>query len=372
MATASTPGSAGRHSISGSSVSSKASVSRLLYASIARRINSTFSSDTGRQSALRGDTAQMGDAASLVRFSAPLSRRSRLATDLCRPPHRTQGAMLHLRRALACALGALLLAPQPASAGGWMSWIHVDRMTVAPGERVEVRAEAWYRTAAAAKEAQEPGRFYVYLLRDFDYSIVKSAWSKASPGDWWSLGGADAIPVGNVTVSAKPDSNLGRARGEFTVPELPAATYHVMLCDSGCAQPLGTVVPARGFTVVADPATARLEQRVDLLRQRIGGQARELEATQAIADRALDAVRRADAGIDRLQASVRSSSEEDAKPPIWALAGSLVILALGAWLVIRAVRRRRPQPTTPSEGGEARLTDEELEELLSSHARQPR
>lgn len=41
-----------------------------------------------------------------------------------------------------------------------------------------------------------------------------------------------------------------------------------MLCDVGCAEPLADVIPAEGFTVVADPATAQLARRVNALKQR--------------------------------------------------------------------------------------------------------
>lgn len=65
------------------------------------------------------------------------------------------------------------------------------------------------------------------------------------------------------------DAHSGRATAAFTVPELPAGAYRPMLCDTGCSQPLADVIPTEGFTVVADPATARMVQRVDLLARRI-------------------------------------------------------------------------------------------------------
>src|SRR5918999_5472829 len=133
--------------------------------------------------------------------------------------------MGRLRLPLVCALGVLLLMPQGTAAGGWWSYIDVNRSHVAPGQRVELDETVAFSSAAAAEAAQQTERFYVYLLRGFDYSVVERAMRKPSPGNWWSLGGAEAIEVGPVTVSAS-GSNLARATAAFTVPELPAATYH--------------------------------------------------------------------------------------------------------------------------------------------------
>jgi hypothetical protein len=278
--------------------------------------------------------------------------------------------MALLRTALACALGVLLLTPQAAAGGGWASWIHVDRTTVAPGQHVVVDAEAWFPSAAAAKAAQEPGRFYVYLLRGFDYSVVERAWGKASPGDWWSLDAAEAIRVGQVTVSVPRRSNLGKARAAFTVPELPAATYHLMLCDAGCANPLGTVIPAQGFTVVADPATTQLAQRIDGLEHRIHDQAGELKAASAKADRALDEARSVDSSIDQLKARVSSLADEGGRSVTspWVYAGWLVAGGFAGALVLHLVRRRQPRPPGLDHLGDAHVTDEELRELISSEA----
>jgi hypothetical protein len=161
--------------------------------------------------------------------------------------------MVQLRPALVCALGILLVAAQTAEAGGWWSYIDVSRSIVVAGQRVVVDEDVAFSSAAAAEEARETDPFYVYLLRDFDYAVVERAMREASPGDWWSLGDAEAIRVGQVAVSVS-DANLGRARAEFTVPELPPATYHLMLCDAGCAEPLGDVIPVEDFTVAADQA----------------------------------------------------------------------------------------------------------------------
>ena len=118
--------------------------------------------------------------------------------------------MVPVRLALVCVLGVLLFVPHAATAGGWWSYIDLDRSHVAPGQRVEIDEAVAFSSAAAAEEAQETGRFYVYLLRGFDYSVVERAMRKASPRNWWSLGDAEAIQIGQVTVSVS-DANLGRA-----------------------------------------------------------------------------------------------------------------------------------------------------------------
>ena len=173
-----------------------------------------------------------------------------------------------LRLALACALGVLLLLPEAATAGGWWSNIDANRSHVAPGQRVEVDAGVAFSSVAAAEEAQEPSRFHVYLLRGFDDSVVERAMREPSPRNWWSVGDAEAIRLGQVTVSVS-DGNRARATAAFTLPEIPPGTYQLMLCDAACAEPLADVIPATDFTVVADPATAQMAQRADRLERRI-------------------------------------------------------------------------------------------------------
>lgn len=256
--------------------------------------------------------------------------------------------------------------------GGWWSYIDVDRSTVAAGQRVEVNEAVAFGSVAAAEEAQEAGRFYVYLLRGFDYSVVERAMRKPSPGDWWSLEGAEAIQVGRVTVSVS-DANLGRARAAFAVPELPPETYHLMLCDAGCSEPLGDVIPAKGFTVVADRATALTAQRVDRLERRIRTQAGQLAAARADANRAMVAARSARSEVEQLEVEVSSLADEvrrSSGSPPWAYAGWAVAGMLAGALAVLAVRRRRLRSSPPPAGWHP--SDEELHDLLSSEPTHPR
>jgi hypothetical protein len=141
---------------------------------------------------------------------------------------------------------------------------------------------------------------------------------KPSPGSWWSLGGAEAIEVGQVAVGVS-DANLGRATAAFTVPELPPGTYHLMLCETACTEPLADVIPAKGFTVVADPATAQIANRVDRLERRSRNQAGRLAAARAYDDKALVAARNARSDVKQLKASVSSLANEGRSAPLASL-----------------------------------------------------
>ena len=165
-----------------------------------------------------------------------------------------------------------------------------------------------------------------------------------------------------LTVS---DGNRGRANAEFTVPEIVPATYHLMLCDAGCTEPLADVIPAKGFGVVADPATARMALRVDRLERVIRNQAREVEAARAdagtAADRALVAARDTRSAVEQLDSTIASVADEGRRPP-WAYAGWLVAGLLTGALVVLVVRRRWSRPPRPPG---LHPSDEELRELLS-------
>ncbi len=250
--------------------------------------------------------------------------------------------MVRLRLALVCALGVLYVTPQAAAGGGWWSSIHVDRAPVAPGQRVELDATIAFSSNAAARAAQRAGRFSVYVLRGFDDSALERAMRKRSPGDWWSLGGAEAIRVGPVTIGGL-DANLARASAAFTLPEIPPATYHLMLCDAGCTEPLMDVIPAEGFTVVADPATARMAKRVSRLERRTRKLVGQLAAARADGHAALGAARKARSEVWQLKARV-SAPEKARSNPRAAYAGWLVAAPLAAALALLALRGRAAGP----------------------------
>jgi hypothetical protein len=261
-------------------------------------------------------------------------------------PGAVLGVMVRLRLALLCALGVLVLTPQAAAGGGWWSYIDVSRSLVAAGQRVELEVTVSFSSAAAAQAAQQTNRFHVYLLRGFDDSVVERAMRRSSPGNWWSLGDAEAIDVGHVTVSVS-DGNLGRATAVFTVPQLPPATYQLMLCDTACTEPLADVIPTENFTVVADRATAEMAKRVERLGRRSRNQAGRLAAARADADEALRAARTARSGVEQLKSGLSSlATEGRSSPPTsaWAYAGWLVAGALAGALALLVLRRRRSRP----------------------------
>ena len=190
------------------------------------------------------------------------------------------------------------------------------------------------------------------------------------PRNLWSLGGAGAIQVGRVAVSVL-DGNLARARAVFTVPELPAETYHLMLCDAACTEPLANVIPAR-FTVVADPATARMARRLDRLEQRIRRQAGPLATARADADRARVTARNAHSDVQQLEGRVSSLADDGRRLPVgawWAYAGWLVAGALMGALALLILRGRRSRPPRPAQLADRDPGDELEVRLLDGAAR---
>jgi hypothetical protein len=271
----------------------------------------------------------------------------------------------------------VLLFPGSATAGGWWSFIQTDRSTVAVGQRVEAEAEVLFASIPAAREALD-GRFYVYALRGFDYSIVRRAMNEPSPKGWWSLGDAQAVELGPVALRIS-QLNFGRARASFTVPDLPLGTYALMFCDAGCGSPLADVIPRSDFTVVADPATAGLAKRATRLEERLANQARSLAAARAAARTARAAARtgRASAVDSKLElraldAEVRALEREvdeaasSSSPPAWALAGWIAAGVLTGALAFLLLRRRSAKPPPPPALGGWQPSEDELRALATS------
>ena len=249
--------------------------------------------------------------------------------------------------------------PGAASGGGWWSFVHVDPSVTTAGQRVEVRAEFLFRSAAEAADAETRADYSVYLLRGFDYAIVDRAMREQRPGNWWSLGDAEGIRLAPVALTTS--GNLGRARALVTVPDVGPGTYAVMLCDAGCARPLGDVVPTPGFTVVADRATARLVAQVDRLRLRTALQAARLEALRRAAARTRTALAGAESTVEQLEARVDAVERRPARvvssgSSAWASAGWLVAGALVAAAAALALGRRRIVVVPQAQNGARRAT----------------
>jgi hypothetical protein len=268
-----------------------------------------------------------------------------------------------LPRALIAALVCALALVPGATAGGWWSFPHLDRKTVAVGERVRLQSEAWFPSLTAARNAEENERFYVYLLRGLDGSMVDRAMMKPFRRNWWSPGDAEVMRVAPVRLDMA-GSNLSSVRVSFTLPELALGTYGVMLCDAGCEHPLGTVVPTPGFRVVADPATAHLARRLERLRARTAKQRRRVTAARAAAGEAQLVAEAVGSELGRLRTRVdalerRSRVQpERGSPSVWWLAGWPAAAAFALALAVLLVRRRSRSPLGWSAEDEVLLASE--------------
>jgi hypothetical protein len=230
--------------------------------------------------------------------------------------------------------------------------VQVERRTVAIGQRVVARAEAWFPSAAAAQEAQKT-EFYVYLLTDLDRRMLNRAMAEPDPRDWWSLGAADAIRVGRV-VLGNTSTNLPGARASFRMPVVPPDTYALMFCDAGCERPLANTIPLSGFTVAADPVTARLAIRLDEAEFRLYQTAVRLAETRrrAEADRTRMGARITQLASDnrrlegRLQALESAFDPSSAKTSGWLVAGAAVggvaAALFAAYLLLKLRKVGRP------------------------------
>jgi hypothetical protein len=188
-----------------------------------------------------------------------------------------------VRRLLAPVLLLLvLLLPAEARAGGWWSFLQLDRALVAPGQDVRIRTTSVLFPSREAADQARDMRFYVYLLRGFDHAVIAKAMRKADPGDWWALGDAEAVRAGRVQLTVPRGSNVGRVQGRFQMPEVPAGRYALMVCDAGCVQPLADLIPAERFRVLADVFSVSLAARVKRLERQAAWSRAELAELRTV------------------------------------------------------------------------------------------
>lgn len=276
--------------------------------------------------------------------------------------------MQSVRRIILASLLAVLLLPPAAGAGGWWSSIEIDRTTVAAGQPLEARAAVLFRSIQAADEATD-GTFFVYALQGLDHSMVERAMSRPIDDDWWSLGDAEAVQLAPLVVRIS-EGGRGRARASFAMPELAPGSYTLMFCDAGCARSLGDVVPTTGFSVVADPVTARLVAQTDRLQAVVRRQKRSLAIARAAARKArrtatetsstLDAVEERLGAVRRLVREDQTSGSSTLSFAGWLVGGVL----LGIVLLVLVDRRSRRR--TPLALGGWLPSDEELSHLIAS------
>lgn len=245
------------------------------------------------------------------------------------------------RGVVAAAVLALLAVPRVAHAGGWWSSIDLESSFIVVGEGVQAHTEFLFRSIGAAERARGTGRFYAYLIQDFDYGILEEAMSEPWPRGWWSLGGGHAFRTGTVALSAW-DANLAHARAAFVVPDIPPGGYALMFCDSGCVHPLGDIVPT-GVTVGGDPLIARLKSRLDRLKARSSHQTAILHAAVRDArSEGAEILKTTQAKIAVLQRRIERLRGDRDIPWLafagWLAAGVLLGALAGSVLVRRRVR----------------------------------
>jgi hypothetical protein len=256
---------------------------------------------------------------------------------------------------ISSALAAPLVAPTTAVAGGWWSHIDLQRQYLVQGRTVETGTVFLFSSIEAAERARDTGGYFAYLIAGLDWDIVERAMSRPEPKHWWSIEGARPIRVGSVNLGGW-DANMARATTRFVVPEtLEPGRYALMLCDAGCRNPLGDIVPS-SVRVVASSLEGELAHRVDelerQLRQRTHQIRRLREAVAEGADLEAD-VGSLRARVVVLEAQLDRASEpapvptagEDASVPWWTLAGWFLagVATIGLVAVV-AWRRRPPDP----------------------------
>lgn len=160
-----------------------------------------------------------------------------------------------------------LVLASPATAGGWWTFIDLDRSRFLTGERVEAATEVWFESVEAAERARASGRFFAYLIPHFNFSVVDRAMNRPYTPTWWRPAGGEPIRVGTVSLGGG-DSNLARAHTSIDFGDVVPGVYALMLCDPGCRRPLADVVPAR-ISIFADPMSRTLARRVDAMKARV-------------------------------------------------------------------------------------------------------
>lgn len=238
-----------------------------------------------------------------------------------------------------------LMAASPASAGGWASYVHIEGEHVGVGETRVAHSEAFFTTMQQAQEAKTT-RYYAYLVRGHDRSLLRRAVTQPEPPRWWALlPDAELVRVGRVRIT-NWDANLGEARARIKIPAVTTGRWNLMFCNLGCQQPMGSAVPTV-VRVTADAETAQTARRVARLEEQSHAAMSALR-TELRTVRQVAAAATADATSTRRQLNdvlgrVHALETAVAQPPSrswwpWAVAAALAGL-LGATVV--TTRRRR-------------------------------
>ena len=244
-------------------------------------------------------------------------------------------------------LGALV--PTPAHAGGWWSGIDLPGDVIAVGETFTFRGETRFETPREARAGRETP-FFVYLIQDLDQEMVEEAMSGPEPESWWEPPVRSAI-VGDVQITRR-DGNLVWFRTDIEIPQVPLRDYSIMLCNQGCREPLGSVVPV-GVQVTADTAAAQNARAIDQLTNELRSQrANLLHRINGLRGRITNLRADADSLESRLDSGASApltTATATSETPWTAYAGWYAAGALSMLLLALAVRRRKPAPVAAAE-----------------------
>lgn len=167
---------------------------------------------------------------------------------------------MRVRIALLLSLLTILITPAEAFAGGWWSYLQIPGRYLGVGETITfTENEVMFQTIEEAEGASSEA-FGVYLVQSYDERLLEDSMTRAEPDDWWKPLSAP-MRVGDLALIDR-DSNLMKARVNFTVPEIPPGRYALVLCSiPDCARTLGNVIPAE-VIVTEDALLAKTARRV--------------------------------------------------------------------------------------------------------------
>jgi hypothetical protein len=236
---------------------------------------------------------------------------------------------------------ALLLVPGTARAGGGanVSWDPVPGPGVGPGyhvigDAVSARAEVHNWGTAWIGD----GPFYAYLV----------PWRAGSEATYPPDG---EMLLGRVSVSGSSTAQVASVTFSYRVPDVPAGEYALLVCAYGCPEMFGDFF-GEWVRISETAAEARLLQRLDSASDRTWVQLyrlqrgveqlkknratlielHELESRVIAAEGKL-------AELEDLQA--KAAVAGDAHPWWFGIGAGSMLLALGAWRLFVARRRRR-------------------------------
>jgi hypothetical protein len=213
-----------------------------------------------------------------------------------------------------------------------------------PGQAVTWNADVYTDKAAAGPE---DGPFFAYLVEP------NRRVARVPDVD----GG---VHLGAVTVDATRDPSRLDVTLAFTVPpDSPIGGYSVEVCDDPCTTRLAYIGPT-SVEIVSGDIEARLNERIDRLAQNVSnlrwsmkGVARRaakrsstaLRTELAVAEETLDMrVSVLERGLTELEKRLASQEEPSERGDVSqsALAGGIVVLLLGGWLIRERARNRKP------------------------------